>query len=275
MPCAPDISSDDLFFYPGNLHNNSDSKDGSYQSKETGEDTGEDTEDESDEDTEQEDGTEEEVTVGGNVEEVDDDSDDNPMPSLRHLPSTSDSAHIKQLEAHVADLEDLLAHSEAVWKLAEGQCHSAETHACHAMREAATLCFQLNQQAEKKDGHGRQINVKARIMTSEEGLQMCQEERAVREEKEWQKQEKQSRKDMLNKENLVRWANHSVTMVFTGALTINGKNKAELGDIVAALGLDMQIDNKQTKAQLFELITQKFEEKPELKNDARFSGMFK
>ncbi|KAG6826307.1 hypothetical protein H0H87_007483 [Tephrocybe sp. NHM501043] len=175
-------------------------------------------------------------------------------PSLRCLPLTSDSARIEQLEARVADLEDLLAHSEAVQKLAEGQCRSAETHACHAMREAATLCFQLNQQAEKKDGHGRQINVKARIMTSEEGLQMCQEERAVREEKEWQKQEKQSRKDTLNKENLVRWANHSATMVFTGALTINEKNKAELGDITAALGLDMQIDDKQMKAQLFELI---------------------
>ncbi|KAG6846613.1 hypothetical protein H0H87_006114, partial [Tephrocybe sp. NHM501043] len=72
-------------------------------------------------------------------------------------------------------------------------------------------------------------------MTSEEGLQMCQEERAAREEKERQKQEKQSRKDALNKENLVRRANHSATMVFTGALTINGKNKAELGDIAAAL----------------------------------------
>ncbi|KAG6843037.1 hypothetical protein H0H87_008419, partial [Tephrocybe sp. NHM501043] len=196
-------------------------------------------------------------------------------PSLRRLPLTSDSARIEQLEARVADLEDLLAHSEAVQKLAEGQCRSAETHACHAMREAATLCFQLNQQAEKKDGHGRRINVKARIMTSEEGLQMCQKERAVREEKERQKQEKQSRKDTLNKENLVRRANHSATMVFMGALTINGKNKAELGDIVAALSLDMQIDDKRTKAQLFELITQKFEEKPELKNDARFSGMFK
>ncbi|KAG6852334.1 hypothetical protein H0H87_010160, partial [Tephrocybe sp. NHM501043] len=69
----------------------------------------------------------------------------------------------------------------------------------------------------------------------EEGLQMCQEERAAREEKERQKQEKQSRKDALNKENLVRRANHSATMVFTGALTINGKNKAELGDIAAAL----------------------------------------
>ncbi|KAG6827432.1 hypothetical protein H0H92_011811 [Tricholoma furcatifolium] len=37
----------------------------------------------------------------------------------------------------------------------------------------------------------------------------------------------------------------------------------------------MQIDDKRTKAQLFELITQKFKEDPELKDDARFSGMFK
>ncbi|KAG6809649.1 hypothetical protein H0H92_015335 [Tricholoma furcatifolium] len=91
-------------------------------------------------------------------------------------------------------------------------------------------------------------------MTSEEGLQMLQEERAVREEKERRKQEKQSRKEAVNKENL---------------------NKAELGDIAAALGLEMQIDDKRTKAQLFELFTQKFEENPELKNDPRFLGLFK
>ncbi|KAG6852443.1 hypothetical protein C0991_011921 [Blastosporella zonata] len=149
----------------------------------------------------------------------------------------------------------------------------AEVHTIFAMCKAASLCHQANQRAEKKDGQGRRIHVKARVMTSEEGLWMCEEDQVACKEKEQQKQEKQSQKDAMNKENVVWQEMYSATMVFCGALS--SKNKTQLGNLAAALGFKTRLDNKQTKAQFLELINKKFQAEPELKDDDCFVGMFK
>ncbi|KAG6834808.1 hypothetical protein H0H93_007268 [Arthromyces matolae] len=191
-------------------------------------------------------------------------------PSTRHI---SQSDRIKELESRIADLEDQLTHAETHREFAEAQRNAAEVHAVFAIREAATLRQQAHRRAEKKDGHGRRIHVNARVMTSEEGLRMCEEDRAAREEKERQKREKQSKRDAVNKENVVRRETYGATMVFSGSLS--SKNKTQLGDLAAALGFETQLDDKRTKAQFLEQITKKFEAEPELKDDPRFVGMFK
>ncbi|KAG6843875.1 hypothetical protein H0H87_012135, partial [Tephrocybe sp. NHM501043] len=146
---------------------------------------------------------------------------------------------IRELEAQIQALKQRLEGAEA-------HRNTAEVHTVFAIHESTLLRHQANQRAEKKEGYGQHINMKACVMTSEEGLQMCKEDRAAHEEKEQKRKEKQRQKDA---------------------------NKTLLGDLASALGFE--VTAKQTKAELLELINKKFDEEPDLKGNDHFVGIFK
>ena len=192
-------------------------------------------------------------------------------PPISRTQPQSDRDRITQLEARVAALEQQLDQSEMDREFTEAQRNAAEVHAVFAIQECALLRHQANRHAEKKDGHGRRVHVTARVMTSEEGLRLCEEDRAAREAKEREKAEKKSKKDVVDKENMIRRATQVAIMVFTGSLA--SKKKVELGDLTSALGFD--VNPKQTKVDLLDLINKKFDAEQGLKNDECFVGIFK
>ncbi|KAG2154231.1 uncharacterized protein EDB93DRAFT_1336126 [Suillus bovinus] len=157
-----------------------------------------------------------------------------------------------------------LAALEAKVKSLESELHSAKAHCAMALSEVGLMKKQLNKRQKKT----RARNINARWLTSAEGLRQCEEQDVAREAKAQKKAEAAARKASRQASRLARQAMQGSDICFTGALS--AKSKEDLIDIVNQL----TIETTGTKAELLKAIREYFDSHANLKNDARFEGLF-
>ena len=191
------------------------------------------------------------------------------------------SEHVKNLEEQLRDAQKMMQDSQKCMqdsqkcmqdsqkRIQDLETASAEwkTH-CHFMyRVVSQLQNQLQAKEKKKVTHAKRIQVEARVLTSEEGRLELQQLREEARLKEQQQLEDATRKATEDEARRKRRADGS--RVFTGPLN-KTRWKEELEDLALALALP----DGGKKEEIFERISNQFEEHPELKTNPRFEGLF-
>ncbi|KAJ3995883.1 hypothetical protein F5050DRAFT_1763972 [Lentinula boryana] len=168
----------------------------------------------------------------------------------------------------------------AEWKrralVAEGQVmieqaerEAATVHAVLAGREASILKYQLNANTRKKTDTSKCFTTSARIVTSAEGKEQAIAEASKRDAKKNELEEKKKKKQDTERADFLRCAEQEREQLpFSGSL--RSKLKAELQDILFALGLDI----KGNVAALLLRINAHFDTETALKQDPRYVGLF-
>jgi hypothetical protein len=126
---------------------------------------------------------------------------------------------------------------------------------------------QLQAKEKKRGTHAKKTQVKARVLTSEEGrleLQQLREEARLKEQRQLEDAARKATEDDARRK---RRADGS--RVFTGPLN-KTRRKEDLEDIAAALALS----DEGKKDDLLERIFKHFEEHSDLKTNSRFEGLF-
>ncbi|KAE9382544.1 hypothetical protein BT96DRAFT_232645 [Gymnopus androsaceus JB14] len=173
-----------------------------------------------------------------------------------------------------------LQHQLTEWKrralVAEGNLlieqaerEAATVHAVLAGREASVLKHQLNAKARKKTDASKRFSTSARIVTSAEGKEQAIVEAEKREAKKSALEEKQKKKKDTERGDILRRAEQEREEVpFSGS--IKSKSKADLQDILFALGLDIEGN----VATLRVRIDAHFNAETALKELPRYIGLF-
>jgi hypothetical protein len=130
-----------------------------------------------------------------------------------------------------------------------------------------SLKQKMNTRAAKKNGKAK-LNVEARTLTSDEGLQMARERENLTMEKEADKKRRDDERQAKEKEEQRLREAEASTAVFRGA--ISSRNKSQLKDLAYALDVSIQ----GTAKELLTRITEHFDKDDALRNHPRFVGLF-
>ena len=145
----------------------------------------------------------------------------------------------------------------------------AHAHGALVYHEFASLKRKINLKSNRAPKK-RKLNVKARCLTSAEGLAEAQEADRLHLEKERKRDEAAAKRVAEEAERLKNWLALDPDAPFVGVLS--SKNKSQLQDI--AFTVHLPIDNKLTKENLISSINDHFDKFPSLKATPRYEQIF-
>lgn len=198
-----------------------------------------------------------------------------PMPTASFYAESSRSTrssaprHLRQSSAstisHIADTNAQLAELRAEIKAIHTRNEFLEAHCAMATYEIRDLKRKMNSR-ENQPKKKRKLNVEARILTSDEGLALCEQREVESLAKEAKKEDIAARKREKEAERQRLRAERGPN--FSGGLA--SKNKPDLQDIAEALGLAKDGN----KPNLLARINSHFDSNINLKSEARYAGLF-
>jgi hypothetical protein len=168
--------------------------------------------------------------------------------------------HLNALSQAYADLQEqnLMLRSKNT---------TLQAHCAIAGTEIQELRRCLNSK-ENKSSKRRKFNIEARWLNSDEGLRLAEEQEAARVAEEQKKCEAQELRALKEAERKEQRRLRDPNVPFTGLLS--SKSKADLQDIVHALGISMDGQKKD----LLGRINTHFDANTALRNHPRYEGLF-